>query len=195
MRAIALLFVASAVCTPLAAAEPLPTKVVHGQLPSSKQTVARLYLTSEEAYDVWKGDPEKIKVIDVRTVAEYVFIGHPEMAYNVPVMFATRNWDPAADRYALQPNEQALEQLQKIVKPDDIVLVTCRSGQRSAVAANLLTEAGYKNAYSIVDGFEGDKVKDTDSAYTGQRKKNGWRNAGLPWTYSLDPTLVYRAAD
>ena len=62
-------------------------------------------------------------------------------------------------------------------------------------AANLLTEAGYKNVYGVVDGFEGDKVKDPDSQFDGQRKKNGWRNAGLPWTYSLDPNLVYRVEE
>ena len=173
-------------------AEPLPTKVVHDQLPGSKQTVAKLYVNSEEAYDVWKGDSEKIKVIDVRTVQEYVFVGHPTMAQNVPFLFATRTWDPAAKRYAMEPNEQFLEQVQAIAQPEDVLLVLCRSGQRSAGAANLLTEAGYKNVYSVVDGFEGDKVKDPDSQFDGQRKKNGWRNAGLPWTYSLDPDLAYR---
>lgn len=152
-------------------------------------------MSPPKSYDAWKADPEKVKILDVRTVAEYVFVGHPDMAPNVPLMFATRNWDPGADRYAMEPNQQFLERVQKIAKPDDIVLITCRSGQRSALAANLLTDAGYEKAYSIVDGFEGDKVKDPDSEYNGQRKKNGWRNAGLPWTYSLDPTLVYRTED
>lgn len=195
MRMIALLCAASALSVNLAAAESLPTKVVHDELPSSKQTTAKLYVTSEEAYEAWKGDPDKIKILDVRTVAEYVFVGHAEMASNVPLMFATRKWDPAADRYAMEPNHRFMEQVQQVVKPDDIVLITCRSGQRSAMAANLLTDAGYERAYSIVDGFEGDKVKDPDSAFAGQRKKNGWRNAGLPWTYNLDPTLVYRAEE
>jgi rhodanese-related sulfurtransferase len=173
-------------------AESISTTVVHDQLSGSKQTVAKLYLTATEAYDLWKSQPEKIKVVDVRTVHEYAFVGHPEMAYNVPLLFATRKWDPMADRYTMEPNKRFLEQVQKIAEPEEIVLVTCRSGQRSKGAADLLTEAGYKHAYSIVDGFEGDKVKDSDSEFVGQRKKNGWRNAGLPWTYSLDPQLVYR---
>ena len=178
-----------------ASAEPLPTKVVHDQLPGSKQTVAKLYVNSEEAYDVCKGDSENVKVIDVRTVQEYAFIGHPTMAYNVPFLFATRKWDPEAGCYAMEPNEHFLDQIRAIATPDDLLLVTCRSGQRSAGAANLLTEAGYKNVYSVVDGFEGDKVKDPDSQFDGQRKKNGWRNAGLPWTYRLDPNLVYRVEE
>ncbi len=182
-------FVALAI-TVAARAESIPTKVVHEDLPASKQTIAKLYLTAEEAYDVWKNQRD-IKMIDVRTVAEYAFVGHPTMAVSVPVKFATRRWDPAAGRYSLADNEAFLEEVAKLVKPDELVLVTCRSGQRSAVAADLMTEAGYKNAYSVVDGFEGDKVKDEDSAFVGQREKNGWRKAGLPWTYSLDPKLSY----
>lgn len=26
-------------------------------------------------------------LVDVRSIAEYVFVGHPEMAYNIPLMF------------------------------------------------------------------------------------------------------------
>jgi rhodanese-related sulfurtransferase len=55
----------------------------------------------------------------------------------------------------------------------------CRSGGRSAAAANALAKAGYTNVWSLVEGFEGDK----DAA--GKRTANGWRNAGLPWDYKL----------
>ena len=45
--------------------------------------------------------------------------------------------------------------------------------------------------------MEGDTVNDPESAYHGKRMKNGWKNAGLPWTYDLDPGLVWhpREAD
>ncbi len=76
-------------------------------------------------------------------------------------------------------------------KPDDVVLVMCRSGARSAEAINRMAAAEFTNAYQIVDGFEGDKVTDEESYSKGKRVKNGWRNAGLPWTYDLDPRLVY----
>ena len=42
-------------------------------------------------------------------------------------------------------------------------------------------------------GFEGGKIKCKKSAYHGQRKCGGWRNEGLPWTYSLDKKLVYQS--
>jgi len=67
--------------------------------------------------------------------------------------------------------------------------VMCRSGSRSAKAANLLAKNGFKNVYSIVDGYEGDKSKSADSK--GQRVVNGWKNAGLPWTYKLDKNKMY----
>jgi rhodanese-related sulfurtransferase len=66
----------------------------------------------------------------------------------------------------------------------------CRSGDRSAAAANLLAEAGLKNVYSVVDGFEGDLA--TQGPKAGQRVVNGWKNAGLPWSYNLDKEKMYK---
>jgi len=71
-------------------------------------------------------------------------------------------------------------------KPEDTVLVMCRSGGRGAQAVNLLANAGFKNVYNIIDGMEGDTVDDPDSAFHGKRMKNGWKNSGLPWTYAVD---------
>jgi rhodanese-related sulfurtransferase len=88
-------------------------------------------------------------------------------------------------------NADFVAQVKKVVQPGDRLLVTCRSGQRSAPAANLLAKAGFTKVYSVIDGFEGDKVKDPESVFNGQRMKNGWKNSGLPWTYSLDPNLMY----
>ena len=69
-------------------------------------------------------------------------------------------------------------------------MATCRSGGRSAMAANLLAQAGYKNVYNITDGIEGDTVNDPQSLFNGQRMVNGWKNSGLPWTDSIDPKLI-----
>jgi hypothetical protein len=33
--------------------------------------------------------------------------------------------------------------------------------------------------------MEGDVVTDANSVFEGQRLKNGWKNSGCPWTYSL----------
>jgi rhodanese-related sulfurtransferase len=58
------------------------------------------------------------------------------------------------------------------------------------MAVNLLAKAGFKNVYNITDGMEGDAVKDAESMFRGQRLVNGWKNAGLPWTYEIDPARL-----
>jgi rhodanese-related sulfurtransferase len=63
------------------------------------------------------------------------------------------------------------------------------------MAVNQLAQAGYQNVYNIIDGMEGDTVNDPESTYHGKRMKNGWKNAGLPWTYDLDPALVWHPDD
>jgi rhodanese-related sulfurtransferase len=80
-----------------------------------------------------------------------------------------------------------VSRVSEVAKPDDTILVTCRSGGRSAIAANLLAQAGFKQVYNIIDGIEGDTVEDPASVFVGQRLKNGWKNSGCPWTYQLTP--------
>jgi len=87
-----------------------------------------------------------------------------------------------------------MARVKQIVKPTDTILVICRSGQRSGPAVNLLAVAGFKKVYSVVDGVEGDKVKDPENVFHGKRMKNGWKNSGLPWTYQLDPKLMHLQA-
>ena len=80
--------------------------------------------------------------------------------------------------------------MQKVAKPDDTLMVMCRSGGRGAMAVNMLAKAGFKNVYNITDGMEGDTVKDPESVFRGQRLVNGWKNSGLPWTYEIDPARL-----
>jgi rhodanese-related sulfurtransferase len=160
-------------------------------VPEAKQTDLGLYVTAAEAYRQWKDDPEGIKIIDVRTPEEYIFVGHPAMAWNVPFKFID-TWDAQANGPVMTTNDDFLAQMKKIAQPGDKLFITCRSGQRSADAVNLLAKAGFTKAYSVVDGFEGDKVKDPESACYGKRKVNGWTNSEAPWTYDLDPDLMYR---
>jgi rhodanese-related sulfurtransferase len=117
------------------------------------------------------------------------------MAANIPLMFLKYQWDAAKKRAVMEKNSDFVDQVRKIAEPQDTILVTCRSGQRSAPAVNLLADAGYRNVYSVVDGVEGDKVTDPESVFYGQRMKNGWKNSGLPWTYSLNPALMHLDGD
>jgi rhodanese-related sulfurtransferase len=161
------------------------------QMPEGKRTSLGLYVTAQEAYEMWRAAPEKVKILDVRTPEEYVFVGHPDMAVNIPLMFPKYEWIADRRRYGVEPNPDFLADVQDMLSQDETILAICRSGGRSAWAVNMLAEAGFQKVYSIVDGMEGDKVKDPDSVYHGKRMKNGWKNAGLPWTYDLDPELVW----
>jgi rhodanese-related sulfurtransferase len=151
-----------------------------------KETILGLYVTAKEAYDKWKADPDKVKILDVRTPEEYLFVGHPAMAWNIPFSLQTYQWDASKRRLPMKPNPDFLSQVKAVAKPADTILVLCRSGGRSAQAVNRLAEAGFKNVYSVIDGMEGDAVDDPDSVFQGKRMKNGWKNSGLPWTYDLD---------
>lgn len=159
-------------------------------LPAGKQTTLGLYVSSREAYDKWKAAPETIKILDVRTPEEYMFLGHANMAWNIPVATQSYQWNAEKKQFPMSPLEDFVTRVKTVAGEDDTLLVTCRSGGRSAMAVNMLAKAGFKNVYNITDGFEGDKVKDPNSIFNGQPMVNGWKNSGLPWTYHLDPALM-----
>lgn len=159
-------------------------------LPAAKQTTLGLYVTAAEAYEKWKAAPDKTKIIDVRTPEEFIFVGHPDMAWNVPLIVLAHEWDATGKQLAMKPTADFIDRVKEVASPDDILLVTCRSGGRGAAAVNLLASAGFRHSYNIVDGIEGDDVCDPESLFFGKRLKNGWKNSGLPWTYALDPEKV-----
>ena len=156
-----------------------------------KQTSLDLYVTSAEAYEMWKADPDGVHVIDVRTPEEYIFVGHAPMAKNVPLGFITYAWDAEKDEPVFVVNPVFMQRIKATYSATDTLLVTCRSGGRSALAVSALAKAGFTNAYNIVDGFEGDTVAEEGSLFVGKRLKNGWKNSGLPWTYDCDPELLW----
>lgn len=160
------------------------------ELPKAKQTTLGLYVTSKEAYELWKANPENVKILDVRTKEEYLFIGHAEKAWNVTLFFQSYEWDPEKKHFPMKPNPNFMDQIKEVFQPNDIILVTCRSGGRSAMAVNQLAKEGFKNVYNITDGFEGDHVKDPASVFVGLRMVNGWKNSGIPYTYSINPELM-----
>jgi rhodanese-related sulfurtransferase len=146
-----------------------------------------LYVTAKEAYERWKADPDKVMVLDVRTPEEFLFVGHPPMAWKIPVAAQSYDWDAEKKEFPMSLIPDFVARVKEVAKPGDTILVTCRSGGRSAIAANLLAKAGFTNVHNIVDGVEGDTVQDPDSLFFGQHLVNGWKNSGCPWTYDLTP--------
>jgi rhodanese-related sulfurtransferase len=156
-------------------------------LPEGKRTTLGLYLSARQAYDKWLADPEKVVLIDVRTPDECLFVGHPPMAWKIPVAAQLYEWDAAKKQYPMKPTPDFVARVQSEARPEATILVMCRSGGRSAIAANMLAAAGFKDVHNIVDGMEGDVVAEQDSVFRGQRVKNGRKNSGCPWAYQLTP--------
>ncbi len=167
------------------------------QVPQHKQTKPGLYVDAREAYALKQKLGDKALLIDIRTRGEVSYTGVASvMDAHVPLLEHPANaaWDEKAGRFRLEYNndfdaEVARRMAAKGLDKNDTVILICRSGDRSSKAANLLAELGYTKVYSVVDGFEGDVAKDGPQA--GQRVVNGWKNAGLPWTYKLDKDKLY----
>jgi rhodanese-related sulfurtransferase len=156
-----------------------------------KHTTIGKYVTAAEAYEVWKANPDKVKILDVRTPEEYAFVGHAPMAHNVPSKLWTGKYSAEKKDYVLEDNPEFEAQLKKQFGVQDVILAMCRSGHRSAAAINRMAKAGFINVYNIVDGYEGDKIMDEESYFQGKRMTNGWKNSPAPWTYDLDQALIF----
>lgn len=174
-----------------AAATEISSSVNTDALADKKRTKLEFYLTPNDAYHALQQDPAII-FIDVRGPAEINFVGHPAYVDAiVPLMTMTLKFDAKRQAYRLKPNPAFVTEVDRAISragsdKSTPIFVICRSGAHSAFAANLLAKAGYKNVWSLVEGFEGDK-----NAETGMRDRNGWRNAGLPWTYRIRPEIAY----
>ena len=173
-------------------ANQIKTELDASQVSKSRQTPFGLYLTPKEAFAAISASPE-IVMIDVRDPVEISFVGHPKpMDGNVPLRTISREFDPKSGAYKMISNANFVDDVDALMKrlgfsKNDPVFVTCRSGPRSAVAARLLHKAGYTNVWNLIEGFEG-SIDPT----TGARSKNGWRNAGLPWSYKISATAAWQ---
>ena len=104
--------------------------------------------------------------VDVRTNEERKFVGYVEDTIHIPWATGT----------ALNRNPRFAKELENKVGKDKIILLLCRSGKRSAAAANVAFNAGFENIYNIEQGFEGDLDENNHRGAF-----NGWRFHDLPW--------------
>ena len=174
-------------CAGCMAAAGINEKPVDTASAKSAHSIFERQVTAEEAYEKWRAAPDSVKVLDVRTLEEYLFVGHAPMSRNVPLYYQTDEWDAKKERFAMLPNLDFVYQVKQVASVDETILVMCRSGVRGAKATNMLANAGFQHVFNIKHGMEGDAISDPDSVYQGQRLKNGWKNSGLPWTYKVDP--------
>ncbi len=125
-----------------------------------------------ETWTALKDDPTAV-LIDVRTPAEWAYVGLPDVASigKLVLTVAWQTWPEGRQNPAFIAEAQ--EQGLKLGQP---VYLLCRSGVRSLAAAKALTEAGYGPCYNIAGGFEGplDPARHRGTLA-------GWKLEGLPW--------------
>jgi rhodanese-related sulfurtransferase len=166
---------------------------IEAKLPEKKRDILHHYLNPKEVYDIKKTEGNKVLFVDIRTPYEIQFVGYTDMIDgNVPyITYDYSDWDDKKKTYKRQFNSGFVGQVEDLMKKTGInygkntkIILMCRSGDRSAKATDLMAKNGYTNVWSAWQGFEGDKAKSGENK--GQRVVNGWKNAGLPWTYKMD---------
>jgi rhodanese-related sulfurtransferase len=109
------------------------------------------------------------KLVDVRTDPELHYVGAVPGSEHI-------EWSNFPDG---QKNPDFLRQLENAARKNEPVMFLCRSGVRSHNAAIAAAQAGWQEAYNVLEGFEGDKDGEGHRGSVG-----GWRKAGLPWMQS-----------
>ena len=106
------------------------------------------------------------RLVDVRTAEERKFVGH--VPGSLHVAWATGT--------SLTRNPRFTRELESKVGKHDVVLLLCRSGKRSAAAAEAAAKAGFVNVFNVLEGFEGEL-----DALNQRGHADGWRFHALPW--------------
>jgi len=129
-------------------------------------------ISAAEAWERLKSNP-KAQLVDVRTVAEWNFVGLPDLSTlgRQALCIEWQSFPTGARNTGF-----VIEAGQALNDRGAPVLLLCRSGARSRAAAIALTEAGFGQAFNIAGGFEGDIDQD---GHRGNRE--GWKAANLPW--------------
>jgi rhodanese-related sulfurtransferase len=132
------------------------------------------HISALKAFEILLKEPNAA-FIDVRSDMEYLFIGHPKGAVNIP-WISEPDWEV---------NPDFVRDVRKLILGGVIdspehhavpVLLICRSGKRSEEAGVLLLENGFHRVYNIEEGFEGE-LDDKHQRST----LAGWRFDKLPW--------------
>ncbi len=172
-------FFAAAIWVSMFAAGSAPVLALDAaSVPPSNQTKANLYLSSKEVPEFLKAKGGHVLFLDVRMPRELISSGStPLIDADVPF----KRVAASGTHVELNPDfaaEVGQRLAAKGLSKSDPVVLMCRSGHRSAMATDLLTEAGYTQVYSVADGFEGNGFEGNGT--------NGWKNSGLPWGHELD---------
>lgn len=156
----------------------------------SKRTSLGLYVDAVSAHRLKSANVQRVVLVDVRSQLEVALVGRVatvdiQVPYAEHTLYRNESgsgWTIAENSGFIDVLVQRLQSLNADV--DAVIMVMCRSGERSAKVVDRLAEHGYLLAINVIDGFEGDPGED------GRRLINGWKNAGLPWTQDTQATLA-----
>jgi rhodanese-related sulfurtransferase len=129
-----------------------------------------------EAWKRLKDDPKAV-LVDVRTRAEWAFVGVPDLSgLGRDVLFV--EWQTYPDSRVAPDFGQKLEEAlaAKGVKKEDEIFFICRSGSRSRMAAEKMAAAGYRRCRNVAEGFEGPADANRHRGHVA-----GWKFEGLDW--------------
>lgn len=196
LAGIMMLGVLSAMLVPVAYAE---EKQHPDYIKEKWRTPFALYVDAKQAHAMKQEKGDEILLIDVRTRPELKYVGMAEgVDANIPVRtFNTEfAWSDKSSTFRTSVNDDFVAAVERLLAAKNkdrqtTLLLMCQSGSRVPIAARLLHKAGFTSVYTVWDGFEGAKAKDGDDK--GKRVVNGWKNAGLPWSYKLDKEKMYFA--
>jgi rhodanese-related sulfurtransferase len=127
----------------------------------------------------WKALKSRARsqLIDVRTRAEWTYVGIPDLG-SLSKRAVLVEWQTFPDR-SVDPRfvERLENELKALgVKPEDDLFFICRSGGRSLAAAKAMAALGYGACHNVAGGFEGPLDDERHRGTVG-----GWKAAGLPW--------------
>ena len=129
-------------------------------------------VSPEAAWTALKSDGDA-RLIDVRTTAEWAYVGLPDLGAlgKAPVTVEWKRFPSMAVNPGFAGAVAAAG-----VERGAALYFLCRSGVRSRDAAQAMSALGYGPCFNVATGFEGDR----DAA--GHRGTvGGWKTGGLPW--------------
>jgi rhodanese-related sulfurtransferase len=133
----------------------------------------------EGVWDRLKSDPKAV-LVDVRTKAEWSFVGVPDLSPVGKELYLVEWQTFPAGQVDPQFADKLMSTLEAAsVGKDDEIFFICRSGGRSMSAARAMAAKGYSRCRNVADGFEGP----LDSRHH-RGGSGGWKTAGLPWAQS-----------
>ena len=113
--------------------------------------------------------------VDVRSKAEYKYVGFPENSILIP-WIDDPDWEPNPEVFS-DLVMQELDGRENLLNTE--IILICRSGFRSNEALKCLENKGFTQVSHVASGFEGD-LDENDQ----RGNLNGWRHDGMPWSQS-----------